>query len=296
MLVRLLSNYYWLKLRRGHTVDAAEDVILRRLVSAGARVLDVGANFGAYTALFANFVGREGEVHAFEPVPLTCEILRRATHRLGLRNVHVHNLAISDTNDTGFMEIPSFPDGGPNPYQARLVRDFPSRSLSRPVPVRIMRLDDLSEVIGKTVDFVKIDVEGHEAAVIRGGQRLIERDRPALLMEVSSNLDDVDNPQADTYAWLAEKGYGCFSIDSGDIRLRAHGERSVNYLFLLERHVRAHCASATAEIETPKNHGKKTGSPSCRGRGGHCVSKNDQRTTRLEGEGGALAVVPPLTA
>ena len=149
------------------------DGILRR----GDQVLDVGANFGVYTLTSAWRVGPEGGVCAFEP---GLQALRSLTRNLALNrvsNVALFPIALSDSDGRALLHhiggAPStFSLGGSEAVEADSV---PTRSL-----------DSWAEERGMgDVDFVKIDVEGHEPAVLSGGRRLFEQHRPLVLFEVS---------------------------------------------------------------------------------------------------------------
>ena len=135
----------------------------RSLVKLGDCVIDVGANIGAYTRIFSEWVGPEGSVHSYEPLPETFSYLCNNVTKFGLANVAVHNAAVSSRPGEGKMHVPDR-----NFYQARLSSDGD-------VPARLVRLDDeFSELI--RVAFIKCDAEFHEREVIEGALALIERD------------------------------------------------------------------------------------------------------------------------
>ena len=73
------------------TVDA-----LHRFCRPGMTVFDIGANAGYLTLVMAKLVGVSGHVHAFEPIPQNSEYLLETLRINGLRNVTVHQVAISD--------------------------------------------------------------------------------------------------------------------------------------------------------------------------------------------------------
>ena len=65
-------------------------------------------------------LGPNGQVHAVEPVPSTCKVLLRVCIDSGLKNVTVHNVAISDRERTVMMTVPQYERGGENYYEARV--------------------------------------------------------------------------------------------------------------------------------------------------------------------------------
>jgi FkbM family methyltransferase len=153
---------------------------IRRLVNAGDCCIDVGANFGYYTISLANWVGTSGLVVAFEPFPGNFAILEKNVHLNQLQNVTLEPSALSDCNgslqliygvEEQFSATPSV--GG---YAVEGDR------VSIKVPTR--RLDDYVAGLGRAPDFIKIDVEGAELAVLEGARRTLAAVRPILLVEI----------------------------------------------------------------------------------------------------------------
>ncbi|MGE5522229.1 MAG: FkbM family methyltransferase [Rhodospirillaceae bacterium] len=175
---------------RGHrfTTDEKEYGLLDTLIARGDWVLDIGANVGHYTMRMAELVGPEGRVIAIEPVPDTFSLLAANVRLFAHRNVTLLNIAASDRTAIVGMTIPDFPEGLANYYQARVVSDAAALA-TLTMPVDAFQLPH-------RVALAKIDVEGHESAVLRGMRGLIARDRPALILETSSRdvlhcLDDM---------------------------------------------------------------------------------------------------------
>jgi FkbM family methyltransferase len=149
---------------------------VRRWLKPGMRVVDVGANYGVYTLAAALAVGREGRVWAFEPTPESAEYLERS---LGLNvgiSAKLVRLAISDHAG----EVPFLLTGSP---EENAVATDPGASGA--VGLRAARLDDLAGEWGD-VDFLKLDVEGHEAQAIRGGSRFLAERSPLVMLEIRS--------------------------------------------------------------------------------------------------------------
>jgi FkbM family methyltransferase len=135
--------------------------------------VDVGANRGSYTYFLARLSRR---VFAYEPNPA----MRRYLQGASLENVVISEKALSDRSGAAEFRIPF--DGrryGNNVGSLETLPHDSSECLRITVPTA--RLDD--EPI-EDVGFIKIDVEGHEQAVLAGARHLIERDRPVLLVEI----------------------------------------------------------------------------------------------------------------
>lgn len=184
----LRRHYYAWQIKRGHfRTEEQEFRLLESFVSPGDWAIDVGANVGHYTAKLSRLVGAAGRVLAFEPVPRTFELLTANARQFPHPNVTLMNVAISDKATTMAMDVPEVEGGA---YLAHLTdRDTGLRTLCLP-------LDSIP--LPQRVRFVKIDAEGHEFAVLRGMSDLLRRDRPTLIVEVSSD---------ESRAFLNERGY-----------------------------------------------------------------------------------------
>lgn len=150
----------------------AEVALLPLLVPSGREAVDVGANQGMYTRRLAEICPL---VHAYEPVSKLAARLAKTCPG----NVRVNNMALSDRAGTAVLRIPV--TGGRALHGLATVEN---RELDTPSvideQVSCGCLDDLA---GRDIGFVKIDVEGHEGAVLEGGRALIRRRRPLLLIE-----------------------------------------------------------------------------------------------------------------
>ena len=194
--LELKRIHYARQIRAGRFAsDEPEYARLGSLLPPGSVALDVGANVGHYTHRLSALAGAEGRVYAFEPVPAAFELLAANARHFPHANVTLLNLAASDRSGTVCMRVPSFPTGLPDYYDASVadadtglqVACAPIDSLPIPGPVRL----------------AKIDVEGHEMAVLRGMRWLLECDRPTLIVETAGS---------EAEEWLRELGYGAERI------------------------------------------------------------------------------------
>jgi FkbM family methyltransferase len=148
------------------------------VMQSSGLVVDVGANTGFY-ALIAGHCGRH--VLAFEPVPQVRDILaqnvkaNRLTHA-----IKISSSAASDRRGRATLYMPD-PSHGLIETSSSLSAEF--QSYASTIEVDVAPLDELLPS-GRRIGVVKIDAEGHEAAVLRGAVRVLERDRPVLFVEV----------------------------------------------------------------------------------------------------------------
>jgi FkbM family methyltransferase len=130
--------------------------------------IDIGANLGFFAVQLARRIFKHGRVHAFEPHPFLSKLLHRSIHLNGLNDaVRIHNFGLSDANIE--MEF-GYPDGhlGGGSVSAG------PRDKQHIIHSTVRRLDD---VMGDafTCDLMKIDVEGHELAVLLGMPNILQR-------------------------------------------------------------------------------------------------------------------------
>ena len=157
----------------------------RRMIHRGDTVLDIGANVGAHTLFFAQIVGHDGRVVAFEPTEFA---YRKLQHNLSLNpqlaaSVHAHHMLLVDASS------------GPPP--ARIFSSWPLTGGHDLHPKHLGQAQSLGNVESATLDefvgrqsglkptWLKIDVDGNECPVIMGGTETIRRFRPRIIMELS---------------------------------------------------------------------------------------------------------------
>jgi FkbM family methyltransferase len=150
------------------------DLLCRR----DADAIDVGANDGCYVHYL---LPNSRHVHAFEPMPSLVQGLQTKF----ADQVTIHPIALSDQPGTAELHMPVV-DGvlvtGCATVSERASATYPAH---RAVSVPMMRLDDAYQ---GNVGFIKIDVEGHEQAVLDGGLRTISACRPRMLVEIDERM------------------------------------------------------------------------------------------------------------
>jgi FkbM family methyltransferase len=202
--------------------------VFRTFLTQQSVVLDIGANYGLYTALAASIVRRFGRLYAFEGNPQVFKSLQRtiiANQLFHNTNVTAVNLLVSDKSGRGVLHYRADQLGGGRMGgvgQACVEVDMTTIDDFLP--------DDLA------VDLVKIDVEGHEPAVIRGMERTIARSpNIRLIIEfVDALLVDALKPD-DFIDYIRGLGFGiCRLLPDFKIKLLPPGETlgGFNYCLL----------------------------------------------------------------
>jgi FkbM family methyltransferase len=185
--------------------DIAVSEAIWRLLGRGDLAVDVGANIGYMTGIMAVRVGREGRVLAFEPHPRVGADLRQnlelLREREGVGEVRFFPVALSSRNGTSTMiDGAGFEE---NRGLARLADEEGEPGEGARVETR--RLDDL--VGDEPVALMKVDVEGHEAEVLRGGEGLLRAGRIRNIL-----YEDHYGARSPVHPYLAELGYTVYSL------------------------------------------------------------------------------------
>ena len=182
--------------------EPRERRFLQEQVEPGMVVFDVGANVGFYTLLLADRVGPAGRVHAFEPDPLSFEILKRRA--AGLANIVLNQTALGDragtitlyTNRSNRADNRVHPSLGAEAAEA--------------VEVLLTPLDDYCAAHGiDRLDAVKMDIQGAEVAALEGFRKTIDRLKPRwMLIELSpEHLRGAGTTPEAFWGILGELGY-----------------------------------------------------------------------------------------
>ena len=187
--------------------------VISRLLAPGDIALDIGANLGFLSLFMARIVGAHGTVHAFEPNPVLCNILKQTFARNHDSNIRLHPVALGAS--AGEMELRVPRD---NLGAASLVRQTTS-DLAYAHAVRVAGLDDLAaqeSIAGP--NFVKLDVEGFELEVLKGAEKFFSNSQPSILFE--SNDRSGGRETAPVMKWLHEHGYRFIVIPPRLLRMR----------------------------------------------------------------------------
>jgi FkbM family methyltransferase len=186
-----LRNHYW---------DEIELDILDLIVSPLRAAIDVGANSGRYAFALSRFASH---VYAIEPNPSMVKLLRAG---LDVKRVTVLHRAASDDVGTAQLRIPTDAWGHGGENLASLERTFTGPT--KTVAVATMTLDQLSN---HDIGFIKLDIEGHELAALRGAVNILDRWKPTILIECDELSAGSMPPSFD---FLISRGYEGYFIHS----------------------------------------------------------------------------------
>jgi len=208
--IRLYQDEISYKLYIQGVFEDNNRVLWERIVQPGMTVFDVGANCGIYSLAASRRVGPSGSVFAFEPNPRE-------------RDKLADNLSLCDHPERGSVTIQIealgeyagetqffIPDSFKGAYGSIRRPDIEENCLEVGVP--ITTLDQfLAEQKTPSLDVIKIDVEGNELNILKGGQAALELQQPLILIEVSDRRTKVYNYKArELCDFLLQKCYKLF--------------------------------------------------------------------------------------
>jgi FkbM family methyltransferase len=176
----LATRIYW---QGPDSFEASETNVYRALLDNAETILDIGANTGLYS-LIAGVNNSDTKVYSFEPMPVIAETLRRNIRANSFDHVQVFEMALTDQDGEITLHVPV---QSTLPMGSSTSADF--RRNTKPITVKAQTLDSfISEQQIRQVDLMKIDTESTEPAVLRGGERLIKRDRPLIIIEILNDI------------------------------------------------------------------------------------------------------------
>ena len=173
-----------------------EEPIISKFCKPGMIVFDVGANIGEWTLTMANGVGTQGRVYSFEPTPFLFDALKKTVVANQFNQVIVSPYALSDKSKTMDFYI-QYDEN--ELLDARLSRlgspaDFKEwitdGKKAKKIQVKTITLDEFAvkEKLER-LDFIKIDAEGYESAIVEGGLTVLKKFRPNLILECGGVYD-----------------------------------------------------------------------------------------------------------
>jgi len=181
-------------------------------------LFDIGAHFGVFSLAAAHFGGK---AIAIDPSPIATRMIARqaALNRL-TKSIRIIQAAVSDEN--GVVDLLGsgvFSDG-----YFKMSRGRAKSELTR---TQAMTIDELVSQHGAPTH-VKIDVEGQEAAVLRGGRKTLEKFSPILFLELHNEMTTAEGGDPNlALNELAQLKYDTFTIKGGSLGRDAILERPI---------------------------------------------------------------------
>lgn len=208
--------------------------LILKYVGKGDVVIDVGANIGKWTITFAKHVGQNGQVFAFEPITETYNFLYKKTHKY--KQIITFNCGLSDISEKKEILVPfdiRFPTSAALSDTADQIKN---RNILETRMVNTMRLDDITKDF-KKINLIKIDVEGHELNVLKGGIATINKYKPIIYMEILREKWHKNKPSlSDASLCLESMGYKIGQLTNNGILFNENSfdMKRENFIFIFK--------------------------------------------------------------
>jgi len=198
----------------GGIYEPLETSLVKKLIKKGDVVVDLGAHIGYYTLIFAKLVGNEGKVFAFEPNPDNFALLNKNIKMNGYINVVTEQKAVA--NKTGKTRFYLSPDnaGDHRIYDLHDGRQF--------IEIDVTSLNDYFKEYEGRLNFIKMDIQGAEAAAIEGMSHLLSKNKVLKIMSEfwPSAMVGCDISPQDYLESLCQKGFRLYRLDDETNKIR----------------------------------------------------------------------------
>ena len=195
MIANVNDLYIGRSLREYGEFSFGKVELFQQVLQPGGVVLEIGANVGAHTIALAKSVGRTGRVIAFEPQRIAFQALCGSLAINSITNVEAHCAAVG--KESGELLVPQLVPNAQN--------NFGGLALGTHAQGERVPLKTIDSLGLKRCNLIKVDVEGMEEDVLRGGEQTIRSHRPILYFE-----SDRDEKRSDLVRYVDSLDYAMY--------------------------------------------------------------------------------------
>jgi len=199
--------------------------VIAQHLKPGDTFIDIGGNIGWHTLFGAHVVGRLGHVYTFEPIPKLIKQLQRSVTLNKLeQQVKLFPFGCSDHESEQTININSINIGGSSLFT---LKDHSVHSET----ITLRRADDVLADKLSSVSLIKIDTEGSELEALLGLSNILDKHHPALIIEYSPSFwgDKAFEKSQTFFAFLAQKHYKVFDLESGHVEINPNNDWIKNF-------------------------------------------------------------------
>lgn len=216
---------------------ADSSLSIAKYAKKGDYIFDIGGNIGQTALTLSHIVGAEGKIICFEPYPDT---LVRLNHNLSLNqennNIDVVEVGLGDAPGSFIMYQDCVTNSGANRIMPRGADNLPGMKT-----IEISTLDIVANSLNlKKLDIIKIDVEGFEYRVLKGGYEVINKFKPNIYLEIDQNNLEKQGDSVDKiFSFLNLLGYEIIDVQN---------DRSVvDFQYLVDTHTDIYCTISSKQ-------------------------------------------------
>ena len=175
--------------------------VVNNVLQPGDTALDIGANLGLVSFKMLERVGPSGKVIAFEPQSRMTDFIAQSIAQNNIKNLHLQKMGLADAPATLQLSIPEHNAGAAS---------FVSEGGGRVEEVPVTTLDDFHQSDGLDgVRLIKIDVEGYESRVFKGGKAFLTSVKPdVIIFEENQRTGEIP----ESVSIIQSYGYDVFSM------------------------------------------------------------------------------------
>ena len=181
------------------------DFILQT-IKEGQTVLDIGAHKGGYLYIMLQLVGNTGKIVAFEPQSILYNYNTKLKKKFNWQNVTVEHIALSDVEGEATLLIPTNSKSKTSAPGATIVNNRERDDIGFTEKVATVSLDYYCTKNNIEPDFLKIDVEGNELNIFKGGINTLKKYKPRIIVECDAGYVGKETV-LETFDFLKALGY-----------------------------------------------------------------------------------------
>ena len=194
-----------------------ELILIEKFCDKTKSTIDIGVFRGVYSYKMAEY---SNKVYGFEANPVMFNYLNKNLTKLK-KNIILHNIALSDSEGDAKLKIPIrkkslFKSNFEDYYEGGLATIENDNKLHNKMfdtfDVKKLTLDNFN--FDHKINFIKIDVEGHELSVLKGSEKILKKYKPVLLIEIDKQHS---TKVKETFNYLEELNYESFYFDGIDL-------------------------------------------------------------------------------
>lgn len=214
-----------------HEVNSTQEV--KKIIRPGMKILEIGANIGYYALIEKSLTGQKGFLYAFEPSPFNFNLLKKNLKLNNIRNAELYQKAIGAKN-----AVEKFYVADKSNLSSFIRRfDMDMYKDGSVIDIEIITLDSFLIDKGR-IDFIRMDVEGYEGEILKGGENILKNNPPGnFFIEIHSELLHKKNSSASEIVnYLKNLGYEVLkSFYRGSSRISVDSTDNLLNHKLLER-------------------------------------------------------------
>jgi len=192
--------------------DIGGVAFMKSTIKKGQTVLDIGAHKGGYSYLIDKWVGKQGKIVAFEPQTILYNYLSGIKKNFKWNNLVVEHMALSDIETLTTLFIPTNHIDKESAPGATILNNRVRDDIGFTEEVATDTLDHYCAEHHLQPDFLKIDVEGNELNIFKGGIETLKKYKPSIIVECDAGYVGRDHV-SETFRLLTSIGYRGSFID-----------------------------------------------------------------------------------